>query len=68
MVRVCLTGSNNYENQKKIKEVLYRLKRNYKDEVQVITCGSGFGADKYVKYTAFDFEMNYAEFPPYHQH
>ena len=63
-MRIGITGSNTYEDKRKIKEFLYRFKN--KPDVEIICRGNKDGADKYIKKYALEFSLNYIEVPVAH--
>ena len=64
-MKVGITGSRNYENKRKIKEFIFKLKNIHKD-LLIVSAGSKLGADKYTKKYALELECNYLEFNPAH--
>ena len=63
-LRVGVTGSNKYEDKRKIKEFLFKCKGQ--SAVEIICRGNKDGADKYVKKYALEFGLNYIEVPAAH--
>ena len=59
-----ITGSNKYEDKRKIKQFLFK----FKDQpgVEIVCRGNKDGADKYVKKYALEFGLNYIEVPAAH--
>ena len=66
MKKVGIVGSRKYTNKLKIKEFIYKLKEKFKDNVEIVSGGCKYGADKYAKKYALEFDMKYIEFPPAH--
>ena len=64
MNRIGVTGSNKYENKRKIKEFLFKFKSE--PNTEVICRGNKDGADKYIKKYALEFGLNYVEVPAAH--
>ena len=64
-MKVGIIGSRLYENKRKIKEFIFKLKNNYSD-LLIVSGGSKLGADKYAKKYALELECNYLEFNPAH--
>ena len=62
---VGIVGSRKYENKKKIKDFIFKLKKNFNN---IVICSGGCleGADKYAKKYAIEFECSYKEFNPAH--
>jgi predicted Rossmann fold nucleotide-binding protein DprA/Smf involved in DNA uptake len=65
-MKVAIVGSREYENVRKIKDLLFDLKRKFGDELIIISGGAKDGADKYAKKYALEFGINYKEFNPAH--
>jgi len=63
-LKIGITGSNKYENKRKIKEFLFKFKDQ--EDVEVISRGNKDGTDKYVKKYALEFGLNYVEVPAAH--
>ena len=63
-MKLGITGSNVYEDKRKIKEFIFKLKGH--DGVEIISRGNKAGADKYIKKYALDFGINYIEVPVAH--
>ena len=66
MKKVGVVGSRKYTNKLKVKEFIYKLKEKFEDNVEIISGGCKYGADKYAKKYAIEFDMKYIEFPPAH--
>ena len=66
-MKVGIVGSRKYTNKNKIKDFIYELKEVFGDEVEIISGGCKFGADRYAKKYALEFDMKYVEFPPSHE-
>ncbi len=56
-----LTGSKTFENKRKIKEFVFKLKEYKETEVTIIGMGDLLGADKYVKKYALEMGFTYKE-------
>ena len=66
-IKCAIIGSREYTNKRKIQEFIYQLKEKYNGDVVIVSGGAKYGADKYAKRYALDFELEYHEFPPYHE-
>ena len=66
-MKVGIVGSRRYTNKNKIKDFIYELKEVFDDKVEIVSGGCKFGADKYAKKFALEFDMKYVEFPPSHE-
>tara|TARA_A100001201_G_scaffold129531_1_gene114959 strand:+ start:228 stop:638 length:411 start_codon:yes stop_codon:yes gene_type:complete len=65
--KVAIIGSREFTNKRKIQEFVFKLKEKYKGEVIIVSGGAKYGADKYAKRFALDFDLDYHEFPPFHE-
>ena len=63
-MKIGITGSSVYEDKRKIKEFLFKLKG--RDTVEIISRGNKDGADRYIKKYALEFGLNYVEVPVAH--
>ena len=63
-MKLGITGSNIYEDKRKIKEFLFKLKGRV--DIDIVSRGNKDGADKYIKKYALDFGLNYIEVPVAH--
>ena len=66
-MRVAILGSRRYENKKKIKDFVFKLKQQYGDKTIVVSGGCKQGADKYAKKYALELGLQYEEYPPFHE-
>ena len=66
-MRIAIIGSREYENRRKIKDFIFKLKQQYGNDTIVVSGGCKQGADKYAKQFALEFDVTYSEFPPYHE-
>jgi len=66
-MKVGIVGSRKYTNKNKIKDFIYELKEGFGDEVEIVSGGCKFGADRYAKKYALEFDMKYVEFPAVHE-
>ena len=67
MAKIAIIGSRGYTNKRKIREFIFKLKEQVGDELEIVSGGAKEGADKYAKRFALDFDINYSEFPAYHE-
>ena len=65
-MRVAIVGSRKYTNKRRIQEFIFKLKKKYGDELEIVSGGQKDGADGYAKKYALEFDLNYSEFPPVH--
>mgnify|MGYP003119170946 FL=1 len=66
-MKVAMVGSRRYENKKKIKDFIFKLKQQYGDKTTIISGGCKTGADKYAKKYALELGLQYEEYPPFHE-
>jgi predicted Rossmann-fold nucleotide-binding protein len=65
-MRIAIVGSRTYENKRKIKEMIYKLKQTFGEVLEIVSGGSQNGADKYAKKFALELGIKYIEFNPAH--
>jgi len=68
VIKVGIVGSRRYENRRKIKEFIFKLKTDKGSDTIIVSGGCKTGADKYVKKYALELGLQYQEFPPQHEH
>ena len=66
-MKVAIIGSRRYENKKKIKDFVFKLKQQYGDKTIIVSGGCKQGADKYAKKYALELGLQYEEYPPFHE-
>ena len=66
-MKVAIVGSRRYENKRKIKEFVFKLKQQYGDDTIIVSGGCKTGADKYAKKYALELGLQYEEYPPFHE-
>ena len=66
-MKVAIVGSRRYENKKKIKEFIFKLKEEYGTDTIIVSGGCKQGADKYAKKYALELGLQYEEYPPFHE-
>ena len=66
-MKVAIIGSRRYENKKKIKDFIFKLKNEYGDKTIVVSGGCKQGADRYAKKYALELGLQYEEYPPFHE-
>ena len=67
MKNIITTGSPNWQDRTKVKDVLFELKNRFGIDIRVITLGSKLGADLYIKNYSMDLGIKYAEYPTFNQ-
>lgn len=65
-MKIAIVGSREYENIRKIKNLLTGLRQKFGNELIIISGGAKHGADKHVKKYALEFGIEYKEFNPAH--
>ena len=65
-MKVAIVGSRRYENKRKIKEFVFKLKQQYGEDTIIVSGGCKQGADKYAKKYALELGLQYEEYPPFH--
>ena len=65
-MKIAIIGSRVYENKKKIKEMIFKLKNTFGVSLEIASGGTQTGADKYVKKYALELGVTYREFNPAH--
>ena len=66
-MKIAIVGSRRYENKKKIKDFIFRLKNEYGEDTIIVSGGCKQGADKYAKKYALELGLQYEEYPPFHE-
>ena len=66
-LKVGIVGSRKYENRKKIKEFIFKLKKEKGLDTVIVSGGCPKGADFYAKKYALELGLQYEEYPPAHQ-
>ena len=66
-MRVAIVGSRRYENKKKIKDFIFKLKEQYGNDTIIVSGGCKTGADKYAKKYTLELGLQYEEYPPFHE-
>ena len=66
-MKIGIVGSRRYENKKKIKDFIFKLKNEYGTDTIIVSGGCKTGADKYAKKYALELGLQYEEYPPFHE-
>ena len=66
-MKIAIVGSRRYENKKKIKDFIFKLKQEKGVDTIIISGGAKDGADKYAKKYALELGLQYEEYPPFHE-
>ena len=65
-IKIAIIGSRVYENKKKIRDMIFKLKNTFGANLEIISGGTQTGAYKYAKKYALEFGVTYREFNPAH--
>lgn len=66
-MRIGIVGSREYENKKKIKDFIFKLKQEYGTDTIIVSGGCPDGADRYAKKYSLELGLQYEEYPPFHK-
>ena len=66
-MKVAIIGSRRYENKKKIKDFIFKIKNQYGEATTIVSGGCKTGADRYAKKYALELGLQYEEYPPFHE-
>ena len=66
-MKVAIVGSRRYENKKKIKDFIFKLKQQYGENTTIVSGGCKQGADRYAKKYSLELGLQYEEYPPFHE-
>ena len=65
-MKIGIVGSRRYENKKKIKDFIFKLKQEHGTDTIIVSGGCKQRADKYAKKYALELGLQYEEYPPFH--
>ena len=65
-MRIGIVGSRQYQNRKKVKDVIFNLQKKFGTKLTIVSGGCKDGADRYAKKYALEFNCKYVEFNPAH--
>ena len=66
-MKIGIVGSRRYENKKKIKDFIFKLKQEHGTDTTIVSGGCKDGADRYAKKYALELGLQYEEYPPFHE-
>ena len=66
-MKIAIVGARIYENKKKIKDFIFKLKQEHGEDIIIVSGGCKNGADKYAKKYALELDVQYEEYPPFHE-
>lgn len=64
-MRVAITGCRIYEDKRKVRQFLSKLKSDYGTDIDILSGGSKSGIDVYAKKFSLDFGFRYIEYNPF---
>ena len=65
-MKIAIVGSRRYENKKRIKDFIFKIKQKKGVDTIIVSGGCKDGADRYAKKYAIEFGLQYEEYPPAH--
>ena len=65
-VKIGVIGSREYVNMRKIKDVIFKLKERFGEDLEIVSGEQKQGADGMAKKIALELDMKYVSFPPAH--
>jgi len=65
-MRIGIIGSNGYQNFRKVKDTVFKLKHRFPEDLTVVSGGCLDGADRFAKKYAIELGCKYIEFNPAH--
>ena len=66
-MKIGIVGSRRYENRKRIKDFIFKLKQERGVDTTIVSGGCKDGADRYAKKYALELGLQYEEYPPFHE-
>ena len=66
-MKVAIVGSRKYENKKRIKDFIFKIKQERGQDTIIVSGGCKDGADRYAKKYALELGLQYEEYPPFHE-
>ena len=66
-MKIGIVGSRKYQDKRKVKDFIYELKKKFQDELTIVSGGCKDGADRLAKKYALELDVQYQEYPPFHQ-
>ena len=61
-----MTGNKHFAKKQEIKDLMWMFKQQLVDQLEIVSLGRAYGADKFVKQFAVGFNIKYSEIIPYH--
>lgn len=66
-MKVGMIGSRDYQNKKKIKDLIFKLKSRFGNDLEIVGDGNRMGVGLHVKKACIELGVDYSEFPPLHE-
>ena len=66
-MKIGIVGSRRYENKKKIKDFIFKIKKEKGEDTIIVSGGCKDGADRYAKKYGLELGLQYEEYPPFHE-
>ena len=66
-MKIGIVGSRRYENKKRIKDFIFKIKQEKGEDTIIVSGGCRDGADRYAKKYALELGLQYGEYPPFHE-
>ena len=66
-MKIGIVGSRRYENRKRIKDFIFKIKQEKGEDTIIVSGGCKDGADRYAKKYALELGLQYEEYPPFHE-
>ena len=64
MKRIAIIGSTGWQNKRKVQDTLFRLSKQFSDELTIVGAGGNEGANSMVRKYALEFGLRYEEYNP----
>lgn len=65
-MKIGIVGSRTYQSKMKVKELIFKCKQEFGENLSIVSGGQPKGADGFAKKYALELNVNYREFPPRH--
>lgn len=66
-MKIGITGSLHWDDKRKIKDIIFKLRSTITDNLEIVTRGQLHGVDFFVKKTCLEMDINIKECLLYHQ-
>lgn len=65
-IKIGLIGNERYENKRRIKDFIFKLKKELNNNFIIASRGNVIGAERYIKKYTLEMDCDYLEFNPSH--